>query len=110
VNIVELLILTLVFVALVAGHFFPWHWLPVLVNERGNLKRVLAYSYGSTCVLLGMAAYEFSLLPTSQTEALIKLYLFAAMGTIAPRILLRFREMGWALEEQDESTNKGRSQ
>jgi hypothetical protein len=109
VNFVEFLILLTVFLALIAGHYAPWHYLPFLVNKRGHLLRVPAYTYGVLCILLGMLAYEKTLLPTTQTEALIRLSIAAGLGTIIPRIILWLREMRLESKENHESTDKGRN-
>jgi hypothetical protein len=81
-----------------------------LVNERGHLKRIPAYTYGLTCVSLGMLFYQLTELPIPQATALMKLSIAAGLGTVIPRILLWLREMRLEIEENnDESTNKGRT-
>lgn len=41
----------------VAAHWFPWWVLRGAVNDRGRLRRVLAYGYGVGTIWAGMATY-----------------------------------------------------
>ena len=40
----------------VAAHWFPWQVLPGAMDEAGRLRRLLAYAYGTSTILLGMVA------------------------------------------------------
>ena len=99
---IEGLILLVVFLALFAGHWLPWRVMPALVNERGDLKRVPAYVYGTSCILIGFAAW---CLMRAQSEMpvvfvwdafgwLVLDVCVAGTGTVAPRIIR------WILEQQ----------
>jgi hypothetical protein len=88
-NALEPLILATVAAALWIGHEFPWHILPAATDpaER-KLRRTLAYTYGVSCILGGLAlwcywhpehwaAFRFAAL----------LAVAAGVGTVIPRIL-----------------------
>ena len=53
---VVMLIALLVALINVAGHWCPWHVIPGVADERGRLRRLLAYAYGVVSIWLGMAA------------------------------------------------------
>jgi hypothetical protein len=37
-----------------AGHWFPWRAFPFLVDERGELHRLLAYVHGTLSIVVGV--------------------------------------------------------
>ncbi len=81
-------ILALTFLGLWAGHWFPWHVWPPLVDQDKRLKPVLCYVYGLAFILGGLwiwclvhrAHHEAALFATLLTVA-------AGAGTVAPRVL-----------------------
>lgn len=44
-----------VFLANVAGHWFPWRAIPGVADDHGMLARVPAYVYGTASIFLGVA-------------------------------------------------------
>ncbi len=96
------LILLLVFLLLWGGHWLPWRVLPILVDARGDLKRVPSYIYGVLCILLGFAAW-CAMQAQSGTQVVyvwdalgfLEMDTIAAgIGTVMPRVLR------WILEGQ----------
>ena len=53
----EVLILSNVFLAMLAGHKAEWPLVESIVDARGYLHRPLAYAYGCGFIFLGMAAW-----------------------------------------------------
>jgi len=45
--------LGIVFLAVFGGHWFWWHVIPGATDENGELKSVLRYVYGCSCIFLG---------------------------------------------------------
>ena len=103
------LILLIVFLLLWGGHWLPWRVAPALVDVRGDLKRVPAYIYGVTCILIGFAAWcamQANSEPGNCTACEPMIYVWdsfaflvmdviaAGVGTVVPRIVR------WALEAQ----------
>lgn len=95
------LILLVVFLLLWGGHWLPWRVLPVLVDERGDLKRVPAYVYGTLCIIGGYAAWcvvQAHLLPLvdvwQSLAWLVMVTMAAGLGTVTPRVLR------WVLDAQ----------
>jgi hypothetical protein len=94
---VNALILVSVFLALVAGHFFPWHVLRwrLLIDERGNLNPVPAHTYGVACILAGFWAWAVvNRIDAVVVRALMAVIAAAGLGTIAPR------GVRWLIERQ----------
>lgn len=80
-------ILTAVYLGLWSGHWMPWHWLPRLVDREGNLKRIPAYVYGVTWIVLGFTALAWvrgDLEPVAWLAAVIGA---AFLGTVLPRVI-----------------------
>ena len=85
-DLTERLILVVTGLALWGGHHFPWHIIPGLTNEKGVLKRELAYVYGVGCILGGLACWCAYLGDWSWFWRVGLLALAAGVGTMLPRI------------------------
>jgi len=92
-DVSEVAILFVVFLLLWGGHWMPWRVLLTVVDEDGNLKRVLAYGYGCLIIFLGYSTwavvYSSIGLPTvgvwSAVRFLMLNMLSAGLGTLMPR-------------------------
>lgn len=98
----EGLILLVVFLLLLGGHWLPWRVAPGLVDARGDLKRVAAYVYGTLCIVAGFAAWcamqaQLGMTVVCVWDALAWLVMdviAAGAGTVTPRVF------EWILESQ----------
>ena len=99
--IIDSLILALVFLMLWGGHWTRWHYIPGFADKGGQLHRLLAYSYGVGCILIGFFLWAatrawlgMDCLPLWKAcEFLVMDVFCAALGTVLPRFL---RAMGEA--------------
>lgn len=95
---VDGIILLVVFLLLWGGHWLPWRVIPALVDARGDLKRVPAYVYGVSCLLIGLAAWCAVRGPLVHVRDVLTWAVMeagaAGLGTVLPRV------MRWLLEEQ----------
>jgi hypothetical protein len=85
--IIDGLILTTVFLGLWSGHWMQWHWIPRLVDAEGNLKRVPAYTYGVTWILIGFAALAVVRGVIEPVLWLVAVVVVACVGTVLPRLI-----------------------
>jgi len=87
----DIYFLVIVFAALWGGHYAPWHIAPILLNDRGQLHRPIAYAYGCLVILLGFALFAIYHAPTVgvwYALAFLALDILAAgAGTMLPRVL-----------------------
>jgi len=44
----------------VAAHWFPWRVMPGAADERGRLRRMLAYGYGVLTILAGIVGWALA--------------------------------------------------
>ena len=100
-QIFEALILLVVFLGLWSGHWLPWRVFAALVDERGDLKRVPAYVYGTAWMVFGFALWcvvQAQVMPMVDVwQALAWLMIVvvvAGLGTVTPRV------MRWVLDAQ----------
>lgn len=84
------------------AHWTPWQMVPFLVDEGGELHRVVAYVHGGLTILIACATWSLArwllgvALVASWSAAvfLAGAFLSAGLGTITPRV---FR---WIVESQ----------
>ncbi|NIV36222.1 MAG: hypothetical protein GWN58_44280 [Anaerolineae bacterium] len=91
-TLTEKLILVATALLLFGGHHVPWRIVPWLVDEKGELHRVLAYIYGVGSILAGLAAWCAHLGDWSWFWRVGLLAFAAGVGTVLPRILKREAE------------------
>jgi hypothetical protein len=101
-NFPDLLILTTVAAGLWIGHVFPWHISQDVINGHGELKRVVAYIYGTTWILLGMAAWSYLHSNWSAFLFLCLVAIAAGIGTTLPRLVERQAEYQARGEDLDD--------
>jgi hypothetical protein len=90
------------FFMLVAGHYLPWHLAPGLVDKRGDLRRTVAYAYGTICIFIGFAARALSRGEADSIAWLAGVTLVAGAGTILPRVINRNIDRRAEIEELKE--------
>lgn len=56
-DLTESLIIVVAGLVTWAGHYFPWRIIPGAIDDRGELRRLLAYGYGVGCILGGLACW-----------------------------------------------------
>jgi len=84
----------------VAAHWFPWPVIPGTSDERGRLRRVLAYAYGVGSIFLGFVviAWAWVLLGRefasvwAMVRALAGLIWSAGIGTVCAYLIDGLRE------------------
>jgi len=91
-DLTEKLILVVTGLLLWGGHHVPWHIVPGLTDEKGELHRVPAYIYGVGCILGGLAFWCAYLGDWTWFWRVGLLALTAGIGTILPRLLGREAE------------------
>lgn len=64
-----------------------WHWLPILVDREGNLKRVPSYIYGVTWILIGFAALAVVRGMMDPVGWLLAVVVVSGAGTVLPRLI-----------------------
>jgi hypothetical protein len=94
---VDYLILAVVFLLLWGGHWAPWSIVPLLTDERGDLKRVPAYAYGCASILAGFVLWALArqgttVSPWSAVTFLAMDMVAAGTGTVLPRLARREKE------------------
>jgi hypothetical protein len=88
VSQVDWIILFAVALSLWVGHVFPWHILPGVSAKTGELHRVVAYVYGVSCILAGLAVWCVWHPHHWQAFRFVALLAVAAgAGTVVPRVL-----------------------
>jgi len=96
----ELIICLMVAQQNIIGHWFPWAVCPPLADEQGRLRRVAAYVHGTGTIVLGFLCWTLmqrasTILVWEAWWMLCKLVVAAAVGTLLPRGVERFLELGW---------------
>lgn len=79
-SITQAAVLIFVFLALVAGHYFPWHVAKELVDKDKKLRLLYRYAYGIVCIFLGFITIR----PRDFDEAVVVLAIVivaAGLGT-----------------------------
>jgi urea transporter len=99
-TLILLLIYALVAALNTAAHWLPWDIVPALADERGRMRRLAAYVYGTLTILLGcvLGALAESLTGTQVVDVwsavlfLAGAIVSAGVGTLIPYCIDTLRE------------------
>lgn len=112
-QLTQTLVLLTVTLLIWAGHFFPWHVIPVIVEPNGKreLKRLFAYIYGVGCIWLGALGFAeinraIGLPPVITIGELTAIIIAAFVGAVLPRIVKRIRDWQVSLSEKSHDPAK----
>ena len=116
-TLILLLIYALVAALNTAAHWLPWDVVPLLADERGRMRRLAAYIYGTLTIFLGcvLGAVAESLTGAPEVDAwsavlfLAGTVVAAGLGTVTPYCIdtLREREILAADVKDYEQTFQG---
>jgi len=88
----QLMAYTITFLINYAGHWFPWDTFQFLVDDRGMLHRVLAYTHGVATILMGYVLIMNGYANAGQCDIsvwlavrhLVACVVAAGLGTVIP--------------------------